>query len=305
MVSDKEKKKVLITGGAGFIGSIIKDKLKQTGHEVLSIGRNSKEDYKIDLLDPALKETISKFSPQVVCHFASGTNIARAEQNKDQEFKDTVVATQGLIEAVGELESKVEKFIYLSSQAVYGIPKELPIAETHDLDPYTFYGKNKLITERIIAESKINHVIFRVSSVYGFGQDYSKSGVIAKFIKCLQSNRAPIVYNSLDSFSDFIHVEDVVSAIIAVLERSDISNEAFNLGSNKATTLKEVLDVLYKYFKDSPSPIIQANNLYLNNNHKGIYLSTKKIQEKLNWMCKYDIQTGLSLMLEGQSHIAK
>jgi len=292
------KKRILITGGSGFIGSHLKFFLDD--FEILTIGRSKNEDCQIDLSNPELENIIKDFSPEVVCHFASGSNILRAEENKEKEYKDTVLSTKHLITVLEKL--KTVTLIYLSSQAVYGLPENLPVPETHSKKPISVYGKNKLEAEKIITQSNLNYLIFRISSIYGSGQDYKKSGVVSKFINWMKNNEPPVVFNSFDLFSDFIYIDDVSRAIGALIQKN-IKNEIFNLGSGKATTLQEVLDVLYKYFPGAPKPRLETNSLYPVKaihelpQHKGLYLDIGKIKSKLNWDCKYNINSGLREML--------
>lgn len=287
------KKRILITGGAGFVGTHLKELLND--FEVITVGRSKNETFSIDLSAPELGGIVSDFSPEIVFHLASGSNILRAEENKEKEYVDTVLSTQALIKLLNKL--KQVTVIYLSSQAVYGLPENLPITESHPTKPVSVYGKNKLEAEKIIATSGLDYLIFRISSIYGSMQDYKKSGVIAKFINWMKNNEPPIVFNSFDSFSDFIYIKDVVSALIACLSRNDIKNEIFNLASGKPTALKEVLDILNKHFPSAPLPILQTNTLYLNKTYKGLYLDIDKIKSKLSWECKYSVKDGLGEML--------
>lgn len=292
--------RILITGSSGFIGSFLKEDLKNLGFEIVTIGRSNNEDFSIDLKDPKLESIILDFSPDIVCHLASGSGVAMAHENKEKEFKDTVSATNSLIKSLGKLKQK-PIVIYLSSQTVYGEPEYLPIKESHSTKPKTVYGENKLKAEEIIIQSKLPYVIFRISSVFGPNQDYKKSGVIAKFINRLQNKQPPIVFNSFDSFCDFIYVKDVASAIkktIQEIGNKEITNQVFNLGSGKPTSLNEVLDILYRYFPKGPMSKLQTNPLYLSNNYKGLYLDIKRIQTRLEWTWKYTVEDGLKEMLQ-------
>ncbi len=285
-------KKILITGGSGFIGSHLKKYLDD--FEIITIGRSKSEDYKIDLSDSKLESIIKDFSPDIVCHLASGSNILRAEENKEKEYKDTVLSTKALARVLNRF--KKITIIYLSSQAVYGLPESLPVIETQVTKPISVYGKNKSEAEKIIIQSGLNYLIFRISSVYGLGQDYKKSGVIAKFINWMKNNEPPVVFNSLNSFSDFVYIDDVINAIVLSIQKNT-QNEIFNLGSGKAITLKEILDILYKYFPCAPKPKLETNLLYPHKEYKGLYLNTDKIKSRLSWSCKYNIEDGLREML--------
>ena len=300
------KKKILITGGTGFIGSNVKNNLSNYDFSILTVGRSEKEDFKIDLCDPKFKNIVEEFLPDVICHFASGSSIMRANENKEKEFNDSVLSTEALIKNLSYLKSKPEKIIYLSSQAVYGFPEYLPVPESHPTHPSTIYGENKLKTEDVIIKSSLNYVIFRISSLYGLMQDHRRSGVIAKFINRMKDNQSPIVFNSIDLYSDFIYVDDLVSAIIKViLDSSQIKDKIYNIGSGKPTKLKEILNILYKYFPHAPEPEFETNTLYPGKEQKGLYLDVTKIQTDLNWTTKYNIEEGLRLMVENVKHTEK
>ncbi len=295
-MKEVRKKKVLITGSAGFIGSSLKEVLVKNGYEVLGIGRSKNEDYSIDLFDPKIKNILLDFSPDIICHLANGSNIARANEEKEKEYRDTVLATKNFLDGVKALNLR-PKIIFVSSQAVYGKPEYLPIDENHPLSPYTIYGQNKLESENLIVDSSFDYVIFRVSSLYGALQDYKKSGVISKFINKLKNNESPIVFNSLDITSDFIYINDLVEAIYKSIENEEFKNEILNTASGNPLSLKDLLNELYKYFPKAPKAEIINNDLYLGKDQKGLYLKTDKIQKKLNWKCKYSLANGLKEML--------
>ncbi len=293
--------KVLITGGSGFIGLATKTKLCNLDYKILSIGRAINEDIIIDLKDnKKLKKILDDFQPNIVLHFASGSNITRANENKDKEFGDTITATSNLINCLKEVNLN-PKFIYLSSQAVYGIPESLPISELHPTKPITIYGTCKLRTEELIVNSKFDYLIFRIPSIFGKNQNFNKSGVIAKFIEKMQAGQSPIIFNDPDIISDFIYIEDVADVIVKGLTDKiypSIKNKIFNLGSGKPTSLKQVLDILYLYFPGTPIPELKENNLYLSKAQKGLYLDINKIKKALEWEPLYTIETGLKDMIE-------
>ena len=306
MIDRSSKRKILITGGSGFIGSQLKKSLQNYDFEITTIGRSKNEDYQIDLSDSKLKDLIKDFSPDIVCHLASGSNILRAEEDKEKEYKDTVLSVRNLINSLCELRNAF--VIYLSSQAVYGIPEKLPVTEAHPTKPVSVYGENKLEVENEIIQSGLSYLIFRISSIYGPGQDYKKSGVIAKFINKMKSNEPPVVFNGLEMFSDFIYVRDVIDVItlaIQKIEDKNIKNQIFNLGLGKAVSLKEVLDILYRFFPVAPKPKLETNFHYPYGEYKGLYLDTNKIKSKLNWNCKYSIEEGLKDMLKAGNLISK
>lgn len=293
--------KILITGGAGFIGLNLKRALSKFGFEIFTVGRNEDEDFVFDLRDSKLKSKIKAILPEVVIHLASGTNIARADQDKEKEFNDTVEGTKSVIGMLLDLKPKPRKVIYLSSQAVYGLPKCLPVSESTKPFPNTVYGECKLKAENLIIQSNLDYLIFRVSSVYGPLQDYRKSGVISKFIDKMKNNRSPVVFNNKDVFLDLIYIDDLVSAMVkSAQDSNERKNEIYNLGSGKTTTIKQILNILYRYFPCAPEPKIMKSKIYPDKGQKGLYLDIKKIQSHFKWSPKYTIEEGLRLMLEKQ-----
>lgn len=293
--------KILITGGAGFIGLNLKRALSQCGFEIFTVGRSKNEDFIFSLTDSKLKSKIKEILPDIVIHLASGTNITRADQDKDKEFKDTVEGTKSVIEILLDLKPKPRKFIYLSSQAVYGLPKSLPVSESIQPSPTTIYGECKLKAEHLIIQSNLDYLIFRASSVYGPLQDQRKSGVVSKFIDKMRSNQSPVVFNSKDVFLDLIYIDDLVSAMVkSVQDSHERKNGIYNLGSGKPTTIRQILNILYKYFPHAPEPQIMKSKIYPDKGQKGLYLDIKKIQSHFKWSPKYPIEEGLKLMLEKQ-----
>lgn len=289
---ERKDKKVLITGSTGFIGSHVRYALESAGYKTYGLGRGSKEDFTLDLSSKDLNKVLKEISPSIVFHFASGSNIARANEEKEKEYTDTVTSTENLI-TVLKNQSNKPKIVYLSSQAVYGIPLFLPITEDHQTIPKSIYGENKLKAERIISDSGLKYLIFRVSSIYGPNQDFKKSGVIAKFINKMKNNISPIVFNSFDIASDFLYVKDLANALVKTTSDNYNLNGIYNLASGKPTTMKELLNTLYEYLPNSPKPVLESNSIYLN---KDIYLSVDKLKSDTGWSSKYSLKDGLNDM---------
>lgn len=287
------KKKILITGGSGFIGKRVKNSLLENDYEVITLGRSKKEDITLDLSDESLRKQIVSIEPNVVCHFASGSGIRNANDNKELEYKNVVIGTSNLLNSIKQLDYKLDKFIYLSSQAVYGLPDYIPVDELHPTKPSSVYGENKLLAEDLIKKSNVNYLIFRVSSIFGPDQDFKKSGVIASFIEKLKNNKPPVVFNSLSSFIDLIYVDDLVSLIVLSVINNQIVNEVLNVGAGFPTTLEEILNVLYKYYPSAPECEIVKNDLYLGKKFEGLYLSIKKVNNFFNWSPKYNVDSGM------------
>lgn len=297
------KKKILITGSKGFIGLAFLRLLDKSKYEILAIGKNKEEDLNLKLDSSSLensflKEKVAEFFPDVVFHFASGSSIMTANKNKDEEYEYACLGTGSFVKMLTSLKVK-PLIVYLSSQAVYGTPKYLPVDEIHDTLPTTIYGKNKLESERILLKSGLKYLIFRVSSVYGPSQDPNKSGVVTKFISRILNNQSPVVFNDFELFGDFIYVDDVAEVLVKTLTGGfALTNQIYNLGLGKPVTLRNILNILFKYFPDAPKPMLEVNNLYPAKKEESIYLNTMKLQKHLKWEARFNLEEGLRLTIE-------
>jgi UDP-glucose 4-epimerase len=143
----------------------------------------------------------------------------------------------------------VAHFVYTSSMAAYGNPLELPVKENSSLNPLSFYGAGKAATEhyvRLYSSSGMAHSILRPFSVYGPGQDLEnlRQGMISIYLAQLIRSGHVVVKGSLDRFRDFVHIDDAVSAVVAVLESEATHGQTMNLCSGKAVSVREVVGSL-------------------------------------------------------------
>lgn len=192
-------KKVLITGGAGFIGSHIVDKLLENNYSVvvldnLSSGsednlRNSNQLklYQVNVEKDDLEDIFKTEKPDYVIHLAAQTSVNYSINNTYFDADMNIMATIRLLDVCKKY--NIKKFLTASSAAVYGNPKYLPIDENHLTEPMSPYGLSKLTMEKYIQLSDIPFIIFRFSNAYGPRQRSSKeSGVVAIFDKAMKEN---------------------------------------------------------------------------------------------------------------------
>ena len=221
--------RICVTGGAGFIGSHLVDRLINDGYTVLVIDNlssgsrkfiNSKAQFiEMDIRDLNLSSTICEFKPEYIFHEAAQTEVSVSMNNPKL---DCDVNLMGLINV---LDSAVKKLLMPSSAAIYGNLDTLPLEESMVGMPTSFYGLTKLTTEhylRIYYEAYgLNYICYRYSNVYGPRQgNGGEGGVISIFAKAI-ANRLPItVYGDGDQTRDFIYVDDVVEANILGLENN-------------------------------------------------------------------------------------
>src|SRR3990167_11328030 len=240
--------KVLVTGGAGFIGSHLVDRLVEEGHKTivaddLSKGRignvNAKADFeKIDITSNRFSILIKKIKPDVIFHFAAQSSITKSIESPKKDIAINLLATQDLLDAA--MEAKVSKLIFASSAAVYARSTNLPIAEENPKEPISLYGVSKLCSEYLLRNyhkiHNLSYASLRFANVYGPRQDMSaEGGVVAIFIdKILKMDQA-IIFGDGTQTRDFIYVSDVVKACFLSL-RNDVLGE-FNIGTAQETPI--------------------------------------------------------------------
>ncbi len=292
---------ILVTGGAGFIGSNLVDRLITEGHKVavidnLSTGKkeniNSKAKfYNMDICDKAIREIFKNEKIDVVYHNAAQISVQKSINDPIFDGEVNILGTINVLEACNE--AKVKKIIYSSTAAVYGDPEYLGIDENHPVHPISFYGISKYTPEQYIKTySKlynIDYTILRYSNVYGIRQDpRGEGGVIAIFMDKLFKDESPIIFGDGTATRDFIYIEDIVEANIKALFRG--SKEVFNIGTGKATSIRKLfylmkeimgIDVEVEYGNERDGDI------------KHSYFSINKAKEILEWVPKYTLEEGL------------
>lgn len=249
--SSLENKKVLITGGAGFIGSHVVDKLLENRAQVvvldnLSSGKlsnipdNKIKFYQANIENPQIDEIFNAEKPDFVIHLAAQTSVASSVVNPEFDAKMNILGSINVLKTSKKY--SVKKIIAASSAAVYGNPQYLPIDENHPTIPMSPYGVSKLAMERYIKLLGIPYIIFRFSNAYGPRQQSSKeSGVIAIFNDAMLNNKPINIYGDGEQLRDFIYVEDIARVCCKALN-SDIKNEIFNFSTNKGVTINQVFD---------------------------------------------------------------
>ncbi|RMH09076.1 MAG: NAD-dependent epimerase/dehydratase family protein [Nitrospirae bacterium] len=244
--------KVLVTGGAGFIGSHVVDQLVREGHEVvvvdnLSTGRRKNLNraarfYKVDIVSDRLKRVLRKERPIVLIHLA-------AHRHARQAARDPLLPAEvDLLGSLNVLEHAVQygtrKVIFASSgNHVYGEPHALPVSESHSLRPHTKTGISKLAVEQYIGHyhrhAGIGAVILRLSNVFGPRQRADHApGVIATFATQMVHGEQPFIHGNGLQTRDYIYVRDVVDAVMAVLDPP--IQGTYNVGTGRETTVNEI-----------------------------------------------------------------
>ena len=294
-------KKMLVTGGAGFIGSHLVDRLVEEGYKVivaddLSRGRlenvNAKADFKkTDITSKKFPELIKKIRPDVIFHFAAQSSITKSIKNPKEDIAINILATQDLLD--GAKETKLGKVIFASSASVYAQSAKQPIEEEYPKGPLSLYGVSKLCSEYLLSNYRkihgLSYASLRFANVYGLRQDSSgEGGVVAIFIdKILKSDKVTIFGNGTQT-RDFIYVDDVVDACLSAVN-DDVIGE-FNIGTESETS---VLDLYSKLLKISGSRSDKIFRTAPNLEVKRSALSFQKYKKKTNWRPRINLGYGL------------
>ena len=306
--------KILVTGGAGYIGSHVVKLLGENGYKVLtyddlSTGHKWAVLYgdliKADLADKkALRKVFKEFKPDAVMHFAASIVVPESVKNPLKYYRNNVVNTINLLEAMEEF--GVKNFIFSSSAAVYGIPKKIPISENAPLNPINPYGETKATVERILrdlANSRDNfrYVSLRYFNVAGadpkgkIGFAYPKSThLIIRALKVAKGEIEKLEIYGTDyptpdgtCIRDYIHVMDIAEAHLIALEYllDGGESDVFNCGYGHGFSVKEVVETVKKV-TGREFKVIEAERRP--GDPPFLVADNSKIKKKLQWKPKYD-----------------
>ncbi len=262
LISIKEKKmRILITGGAGFIGSHIQDKYIELGHDVSVMDNFSTG--KREYLNPAatllegditdeefVKASFEAGNFDVVNHHAAQINVRASFEDPVNDCNVNVIGTLKILKAI--IDHQVSKIIFSSTGgAIYGSPENLPVEETTPADPESPYAISKLTCENYIKNlstlNNFDYTIFRYANIYGPRQiAKGEAGVVAIFTEKMLAGVSPVIFGSGDNTRDYVFVDDVVNANVIALEKG--SGGIFNIGTSVETNVHQVFDAVSSAF---------------------------------------------------------
>ena len=248
--------RVLLTGGAGFIGSHVAEHLLQSGHEVaivdnLSTGKpeNVPEGAALhqDDVRTGCAGLFEEFRPEALCHQAAQMDVRRSVREPDFDADVNVLGTVRLLQNC--VEYGVDRVVFASTGgAVYGEQSEFPATEDHPQYPVSPYGVSKLACERYLhyyhVEYGVRYHALRYANVYGPRQDpHGEAGVVAIFCGNLAADRGSRINGTGEQTRDYIHVRDVARANLLALE-GDAPVGAFNIGTSVETSVNDLYELL-------------------------------------------------------------
>lgn len=296
---------VLVTGGAGFIGSNLVDALLARGYSVavvddLSTGRkenlNKKAKfYRQSIIGEGIKNIIKDNDIELVFHLAAQVQVRKSLEDPLFDAQVNIIGSLNLLRCC----KNVEKFIYASSGgAIYGEPRYLPVDERHAIVPLSPYGASKYIVEEYLRIYGSLHSLpwlsLRYANVYGERQDpYGEAGVVAIFASKMLRKEQPIINGDGEQTRDFVHVSDVVRANLLGIKKG--RNEAFNIGTGKETSVNEVFETIKKLLGSNVKP---KHGPEIPGEVRRIFLDARKAKKKLGWRAEVGLEEGIGRLLE-------
>lgn len=299
--------KILVTGGAGFIGSHIADAYIADGHEVvvidnLSTGRKSNVNenatfIECDIRNSEVADIFAEHKFDIVNHQAAQMDVRLSVEDPIYDAQNNVIGFLNVVQNAAK--NNVKKVIYASSGGVvYGEQDYFPADEKHPQRPYCPYGVTKLIGEKYLfyyaLTYGLKYTAFRYANVYGPRQNpHGEAGVIAIFLEKLFKKIQPIINGDGEQTRDYVYVADVVRANVAALDRAD--NEIINIGTGVETDVVEIFTHLNEL---TGANMPQKHGPGMPGEQRRSVLDIGKAKELLDWTPQMEFREGLARTID-------
>ena len=300
--------KVLVTGGAGFIGSHLVRQLLDAKHDVtvldnvstgtwqhLPQGKDTCTCWEMDIRDKAAREKIEQAKFDIIVHLAAQTMVDVSIKDPEFDASENVMGTVNILEAARH--SGVKRIIFASTAASYGDVTEdkLPIREEETLAPMSFYGLTKVVAEKYLKLYHdlygLDYVALRFANVYGERQgDTGEGGVISIFAKRIAKDQGITVFGDGKQTRDFIYAGDIAAGIIGAMT-TDKANTVYNLSNQTETSLLELIDLMAKAVGKAVEPQFAAPR---EGDINRSMLRNEAAVKNLNWQPQMDLAEGLA-----------
>jgi UDP-glucose 4-epimerase len=305
--------RVLVTGGAGFIGSNTVDLLLSRGYDVcvvdnLSTGKKENLSpkarlHRCDITQPRLLDSLmQKEKPDAVIHLAAQIDVRKSVRDPVYDASVNLLGSINLLESCRK--HKVKKMVYSSSGgAIYGEPIRFPCDESHPIRPICPYGVSKYAVEKYVEMYGklygIDYNIMRYGNVYGPRQDpRGEAGVVAIFTGLLHKGKQPVIWGDGEQTRDFVYVGDVAAANLAGLEQEGKS-KAYNIGSGSPTSVNQLTQTLIDFIGAKVQPRHAAA---VPGEVRGIYLDNGLAKRELGWKPSVNLAAGIKATVDWVRH---
>lgn len=301
--------RVLVTGGAGFIGSHVAEALLRCGSDVLILdnlatGSRQKVPEGCDLVVADITdadgtaEAVMRFLPEVIVHLAAQTNVEYSVAHPGQDASVNIMGTLAVLDAMAR--SRCRKVIFASSSTVYGDPERQPVVESDAIRPISPYGVSKATGEhylRIIArERRLQYTILRLGNVFGPRDSLGSRHAVTAFVDALLSQRTPAIEWDGEQTKDYVYVGDVADAVVAALDRGD--NETFNIASEVGISVNDLYDQICAVMGAHPLPRHGARR---SGDVRTFVMSCVKARRLLGWHANTPLPEALRLTIESMA----
>jgi UDP-glucose 4-epimerase len=302
----------IVTGGAGFIGSHIAERLITAGHRVIIIDNETtgfRENVppqavyiKGDVTNPADVRRVFEYKPDGVFHIAGQASTIRSFDDPYDDLQTNTIGTINIVQAC--LAYQVPRLLYASSMTVYGHPTQIPTPETESCIPVSYYGISKYAAERYVFATAARtdlafafHVTaFRMFNVYGERQSLSNpyQGVAAIFLGNVLRHEPITIHGDGEQSRDFVHIDDVVDAWMMALENEATYGRVFNVGTGSRCSINTLVDVILQTLEhfQGDYPINHSDPRPGDQRHMQADIS--RIRETLHWEPRVSFAEGMA-----------
>jgi UDP-glucose 4-epimerase len=308
-MADLKGKKVMVTGGAGFIGYHLCHKLSQltddlTIYDNLSSGKmeNVKDNPKAkfvegDILD--VKKLCSQPKADLIYHLAAQVVVGYSMENPLVDFETNAKGTLCVLEKARKDDAKL---VFASSAAVYGNPTVFPTPEEYGFHPFSCYGLSKVVGEEYCQMYReqygLDIVITRFANVYGL----RCHGVIHDFLDKIAKdpNKLVIIGTGMQT-RDFVHVSDVVNALVTVGSEDRVNGQVYNLGIGKTTSIIELAKLILTILNLQDKTIVTTTGTSWQGDVTKIWFDNSKARKELNWTPKVTLEDSIKEVIAARN----